>query len=149
MNHNNKCLMYEPSKTYTVAGSMPGPRIRNGTRTSNSNGKLFPLINPNCPKWYPWSDVYMMNVFSNSPRLFSSCNIRNCRNKFGHRKIIIRLIRWLFVMFTWYTLSTATSTLCNVCKRFVINKSVKRRWIGFIWGVTRNIHCLSGFGAWS
>lgn len=36
--------------TYTEFGLMPGPLIKNGTLTSNSNGKLFPLINPNCPK---------------------------------------------------------------------------------------------------
>ena len=43
----NTVCKKKQKKTYTVAGSIPGPRTKNGTRTSNSNGKLFPLINPN------------------------------------------------------------------------------------------------------
>lgn len=49
--HNALASSSMPLASYTVPGSTPGPRTRNGTRTSNSNGKDFPLTRPNWPRW--------------------------------------------------------------------------------------------------
>ena len=45
------------------------------------------------------------------------------------------------------TFSTASSTDCNVCKRFRCNISVNAMWIGSIFPEYWSNHCLSGLGA--
>lgn len=50
MKFNENVIDLKCYATYKLPASIPGPRSKNGTRTSNSNGKLFPLINPNWPR---------------------------------------------------------------------------------------------------